>query len=189
MNQGELLMNTVAPTLRMHEAYARELVADLDEAQMDASGGVGLENTPRFTLGHLCTGCAMTRRVFEAPGADRASGLDVPEVYVELFQRKGPADRRTPEASVGAPSRDELVDELIRQHGLLEESVRGAPDALLAEHCPWKLGHLLPTNADLVMFACSHEALHLGQLAAWRRAMGLPAAMARLIDQAPETQK
>ena len=181
MKQGELLMNTVAPTLRMHEVYARELVCDLDDQQMDASGGVGHENTPRFTLGHLCTGSAMTRRVFEQPGADRTSGLDVPAVYVELFQRRGPADRRTPHASGDAPLRDELLDELARQHGLLEKAVRGAPDELLAETCAWKLGHLLPTNADLVMFVCSHEALHLGQLASWRRAMGLDAAMARMI--------
>lgn len=181
MSAGEALMDTVAPTLHMHEAYARELLGDLDETQMDQVPGAGHENTPRFTIGHLCTGCALTRRALEHPDEDRSGRLDVPEVYQDLFQRRGPADRRTPEASSAAPTRDALLGELERQHAMLDAVVRAAPDAVLARPCAWKLGHLMPRHADLVLFVCSHEALHLGQLASWRRAMGLEAAMARMI--------
>ena len=39
----------------------------------------------------------------------------------------------------------------------------------------------LPTLADSTLFmAISHEAMHLGQLAAWRRGQGLPSAMLEL---------
>jgi DinB superfamily len=181
MTAGDTIMRMVRPILTMHEAYARELTADLDEPAMDAVPGIGHENTPRFTIGHLCTGSALTRWVLEHPDADEIGRLDMPEVYAELFLRRGPADRRLPEASPAAPSRDELLAEFARQHELLDRTVRATSDEVLDRPCEWKLGHLLSRHTDLVMFACSHEALHLGQLASWRRAMGLGAAMARMV--------
>ena len=37
----------------------------------------------------------------------------------------------------------------------------------------------MPTLGDaVVFFAVSHEAMHLAQVAAWRRARGLPSALA-----------
>lgn len=185
MSVGTTTMEFVLPTLRMHEAYAGALIGDLSEVQLDASPGPGLENTPRFTIGHLCVGCAMTRRGIQNPGGDRYANLDVPDVFVEQFGRKGPQDRRIPEARPNAPGVDELLSEFGRQHDELNRAVRAAPDDALNQPCSWKLGHLLPRHVDLVMFVCTHEALHLGQLAAWRRAKGLDAAMARMIADAP----
>ncbi len=181
MTLGQSTMALALPTLRMHEAYAGELIRDLSEAQLDASPGPGLENTPRFTIGHLCVGCAMTRRGIQDPGGDRDANVDVPDVFLEQFGRKGPQDRRLPEAMPDAPHVEELLSELRRQHDELDRAVRDASDDVLNHPCSWKLGHLLPRHVDLVMFVCTHEALHLGQVAAWRRAMGLDAAMARMI--------
>ncbi len=188
MGVGDALMEMVGPTLRMHEAYARELAGDLTEEQMDAAPGVGHENTPRFTVGHLCTGAALMRFVIERPGEDKTGRLDLPEAFQVHFQRKGPADRRLPsETGIGAReaglTRDIVLDEFALQHQKLEAAVRAASDELLDSPCTWKLGYLLGRHSDLVMFVCSHEMLHLGQLASWRRAMGLPAAMARMIRE------
>jgi uncharacterized damage-inducible protein DinB len=122
----------------------------------------------------------MTRRALENARGNHTHGLDVPPVFDTLFRRAGPADRRTPVESPDAPSRDQLLSELRRQHQLLAQTVRDLDDAALALPCEWKLGHVLSRHADLVMFVCSHEMLHLGQLASWRRAMGLDAAMARM---------
>ena len=179
---GIRLMDTALPTLRMHEAYASELIGDLCEEDLDMVPGVGHENTPRFTIGHLCTGSALTRWVIERPEEDKVGRLDIPEIYQELFQRRGPADRRFPCAASDAPSGAELLEQLAYQHDLLDQSVRAAHDELLARPCAWKLGHLLKRHGDLIMFVCSHEALHLGQVASWRRAMGLGAAMSRMIE-------
>ncbi len=45
----------------------------------------------------------------------------------------------------------------------------------------WRFDGTLPTLADAAVFlAVTHEAQHLGQLAAWRRALGLPSALAAL---------
>lgn len=182
MSPGEEIMRLVRPALTMHEAYAHELTADLDDEAMDAVPGPGHENTPRFTIGHLCTGAALIRWVLEHPDADSIGRLDMPEVFHELFLRRGPADRRLPEASSEAPSRDDLLAEFVRQHQRLDRTVCEVSPDVLARPCEWKLGHLMPRHADLVMFVCSHEALHLGQLATWRRAMGLEAAMARMVS-------
>ena len=45
----------------------------------------------------------------------------------------------------------------------------------------WRFSEYMPTMLDLITFMCiNHEAMHLSQLAAWRRAMGLPSALASL---------
>jgi len=173
----------LVPAFRMHEAYARELVGDLDEAQLDQAPGPGLENTPRFTIGHLCCATAMTVRLLEHPDDDRSVELDLPAGYQELFGRMGPGDRRTPEASASAPSAEDLLAEFARQHAKVEAALERVEEAELAKACEWKLGAYLPRVADVVTFQCVHEMLHLGQLAAWRRAMGLPAAMARMAER------
>ena len=150
---------------------------------MDASPGRGHENTPRFTLGHLCTGAALTRHALEYPDASSRDEIDVPTGYDALFRRQGPGDRRTPTADPSAPTREMLVREFERQHAALLDTLRRTDDDVLERPCPWKLGHLMPRHADLILFVCSHEGLHLGQLASWRRAMGLEAAMARMTNR------
>ena len=71
--------------------YARRLVGDVPAGLMCTSGGVGLENHPAFTIGHLVTGSSLGCALL---GLDR----DAPAGWAELFERKGPADRRLPEA-------------------------------------------------------------------------------------------
>jgi len=181
----DALIDLTMPALRMHESFATQLVHDLDEEAMDAVPGPGHENTPRFTLGHLCMASSMTVWVLEDPHASRESMvLDVPDGYADLFQRMGPADRRLPEIAEGVtpPSRDELLAELTRQHDRVEHALRGSTDDVLEERLTWKLAHHLPRVADVVQFQALHEMLHLGQLASWRRASGLPAAMARMTE-------
>ena len=58
---------------------------------------------------------------------------------------------------------------------------RGPGDPRLPESEDWAFGRDLPSRADVALFmALTHEALHLGQLAAWRRARGFPSALRAL---------
>lgn len=152
--------------------YARRLVADVPDDWMARSAGPGHENHPAFTLGHLVIGSAIAAEIL---GLDR----DVPSGWAELFERQGPGDRRLPSEVAGVyPPKHELLAALTRQHERVAAGVRKADAAVLETPFEWRLDEWMPTMGGVLAFLCTaHEAMHLGQLAAWRRAMGLPAAL------------
>ncbi len=156
--------------------YAQALVADISADQCTESGGPGLENHPAWTIGHLVTGSDL---LAEDLGLER----DLPEGWRELFERRGPGDPRLPDPERRAyPPMEELLAELERQHARVEDAWRKmAAGTDLDERLAWRFGAELPTLGDAVVFlAVSHESMHLGQLAAWRRARGLPSALGSL---------
>lgn len=155
--------------------YAAALIADLNHEQGTESSGPGLENHPAWTIGHLVTGADL---LAEDLGLER----DLPVGWQELFERRGPGDPRLPDPRREAyPSLADLLAELARQHARVEQAWReklvpGGAD--LEAPLTWRFGAALPTLGDATLFlAVSHEAMHLGQLAAWRRARGLPSAL------------
>ena len=156
-------------------AFAYQLVEDLSEAQMSTKPFRGFENHPAFTLGHLVTGSAMMVE-------DLGGEMQLPAGWDELFLRKGPGDPRLPNPDPSNyPGKSELLSELSRQHRRVAESLLTKTDAQLHETVRWRFGKFMPTLLDLTVFMCiNHEAMHLGQLSAWRRAMNLPSALAAL---------
>jgi hypothetical protein len=155
--------------------YAYELVADIDDAMMCTSPGKGFENHPAFTLGHLVTAAALTVKYLGGP-------YKLQPGWEELFRRKGPGDSRLPELNFGQyPKKDILLAELTQQHQAVEEVITDLDENRFKEPAHWRFDDHMPTLGDLLYFMCvSHEAMHLGQLAAWRRAMNLPSALANL---------
>lgn len=165
------LLNAYAFNLR----YANALVADVDDNDMTHSPSAGLENHPAFTLGHLISGAALTVKYL-------GGTYDLDPEWEELFKRKGPGDSRLPEPdSSRYPSKAELLKELTRQHEQVESLIRDLDETKFDEPTTWRFNSYMPTLGDLIYFMCvTHESMHLGQLAAWRRAMGLPSALAKL---------
>jgi len=156
--------------------FARALVVDLTAEQCTSAGGAGLENHPAWTIGHLASAADM---LAEDLGLKR----DLPDRWRELFERRGPGDPRLPDPDAAAyPSMEALITELERQHARVERAWRGKLEAAgLDEPLAWRFGDDFPTLGDAtVFFAVGHEAMHLGQLAAWRRAHGLPSALGSL---------
>ena len=155
--------------------YARELVSDLAPEQWTVSPGPGHENHPAWTLGHLVTGSDL---LAEDLGLEREVSLE----WRDAFERRGPGDPRLPDADPTAyPSGESILAELERQHARVAERWATMPDSELDAPCHWRFGSDLPTVRGVALFlAVSHEALHLGQLAGWRRALGLPSALARM---------
>lgn len=165
-------------SLRFIEAYAARLTADLTPEQMTYSAGPGHENHPAFTLGHLVTAADMAAQDLGLPS-------DLPPGYADLFLRRGPSDRRLPAPANGQQSyqsRVALLAELNRQHNRIIARLGSVSnEQLQAPVEQWKLAAYFPTLLEtLVFMTTTHAATHLGQLAAWRRAMGLPAAMAEM---------
>jgi hypothetical protein len=155
--------------------YSAELANDVPEEQMYRSFGPGLENHTAFTLGHLVIASALVAEELEEP-------YSVPKDWDDLFRRRGPGDARRPGPfKVGMPSCRDLLSELERKHRIVESLILGLSDEALGRRVKWRFDSHYPSLADYLHFMCvTHEAMHLGQLAAWRRAAGLDSALARL---------
>jgi hypothetical protein len=175
-NKGTTAMiSAIIKTYDFNLKYAAELVSDIKEEDMYRSLGPGLENHPAFTLGHLATGSAL---MAECLGRESY----IPTVWTALFQRKGPGDPTLPlERTKDSPSKQELVKELSKQHEVVKEALLALPDEKLSESVDWRFSNHFGSLLDLTAFMCmTHEAMHLGQLAAWRRAAKLTSALARM---------
>jgi hypothetical protein len=147
----------------MNLAFAKRLVADLSADQMCAQPH-GVVNHPTWSLGHL---------VVTGDRLGTLLGLDahLPEGWAETFKTGG-----TPAADGAAfPARDELLSAFDAQHARNAKALAGADAATLAQpHPNEKARAHFPTIGDLAIFLMTaHEMDHLGQIAAWRRAMGL----------------
>ena len=144
----------------------KRLVSDLSDDQMCAQPH-GVVNHPAWSLGHLAVA---------ADHAGKLLGLssDLPSGWTETFKTGG-----IPSADKSLfPGKDELVRVIARQHERIAKQLADVDPAALNQPNPSEKqrGHF-PTVGDFVIFLMTaHEMDHLGQIAAWRRAMGLGAA-------------
>jgi hypothetical protein len=163
-----LLQSTVKQLAAMHRGYLGTLVQDIPEARM-AEQFPGVPNHPAWHLGHL------------AVSADQ---------LIEVFGGK----RRFDEATWGKygmgstpvgdraayPSKEEclsMFDE--RRNALVAAFLAAPPERLTAGNPVASLAAQLPTIADLATFLIlTHEGMHFGQLATWRKAAGMKGALA-----------
>ncbi len=155
--------------------YAHKLVADLSNEQMTSVPGIGFENHPAFTLGHLVSGGEM---VINGLGGQ----YEMIHGWRDLFERKGPGDPTIPDNDYTKyPSKLELLRELSNVHRLVKELLEKTPIEVLETRVEWRFDRFMPTELDSIIFMCiTHESIHLGQLGAWRRAMELPSALAAI---------
>ncbi len=169
------MKQTILNSYRFNLAYAEQLVADVPEELMTHHGGDGLENHPAFVLGHLISASALVAELL-------GGKFEMPEGWEALFRRKGPGDPRKPEQDkLLYPAKEELLNEYRRQHALVEKLLMAKTDEELQQPFQWRFAEFFPTVYDRVHFLCNnHETMHLGQLAAWRRSVGLPSALVRL---------
>lgn len=146
--------------------FAQTLVSDVTREQMVEQPN-GLVNHPMWSLGHLTVA---------ADGLGKLFGLDsaLPEDWETSFATGG-----VPSGDIKAyPSKDDLLATLTTEHERNTEAVLKAGSAWFAEPHPHEgTRKYFPTVGDMVIFLMtSHEMDHLGQVAAWRRAMGLGSA-------------
>lgn len=147
------------------QMYATALVSDIDDSQFALQPFPGA-NHPAWIIGHLC--------VCEDSSARSLGARSVcPEGWYDLFE-PGTTPQSDAQRSI-YPSKEVLFEQLDRGHHALCDIVRTVDDAIWSEPNPIDvLRELLPTQADAVAHVMTtHPAMHCGQLAAWRRAMGL----------------
>lgn len=159
------MISAVVHVYAINLGYTKKLVADLSDAQMIAQPVAGQTmNHATWVLGHLC---------MASNGAGVMLGLPpaVPEAWGALFGMKS-----TPLADGSRyPGKAELLSTLESLHERASIRVLKATLDELGQPSPERARARFPSVGDFVAFLMtSHESTHLGQLSAWRRAMGLP---------------
>lgn len=158
------MLNHVLKTYALNLMVAELLVDDITPEQMCQQPN-GLINHPAWSLGHLITS---SREAGKLIGAE----ADLPASWAQKFKAGTPPDPDT----AANPSKEELLSELKKIHERLSETLPGVDAAKLEEQHPVEeVRKYFPTVGDQVVYSMTaHEMDHLGQVAAWRRAMGLP---------------
>lgn len=143
--------------------YARLLVADVPEEKLTIQPS-GIVNHPAWTLGHLANTADLALKLLGG------SPLCTAE-WGEKFGRGS-----TPVADRAAyPTKEALMAALETGHGKLAAAAEAATGETISAVNPIERNrHSFPTVGALVAhIMTTHEANHLGQLSAWRRAMGM----------------
>lgn len=163
------MLQQVLRVYGMNLKLAEMHVSDLSDAQM-VEQPAGVINHPAWTLGHL----AMV-----ADNLAKLLGLE--STYPEAWRAAGMPGGTPTGNAADYPTKQQLLNQLTAQHQRVAEAF-GAVDAgrLAQPHPNERARERFPTVGDYaVTLMTTHEAGHLGQLAAWRRAMGLPSATGR----------
>ena len=144
--------------------YLREQVADVSAAAMVAQPG-GVVNHPAWVVGHLAVTCQMLGEV---------AGVR-PWLPEEWGRRFGTGS--VPVADAAAyPAKEELLATLADAQARLTRAVEELDDAQLDAPFPDPAYRdVFPTvRHALTQVMVGHAAFHVGQVAVWRKAMGLP---------------
>ena len=148
-------------TARLILQYAQANLADIPDEKMTALPA-GLVNHPSWIVGHIVLAAEQAITVLggQAACADECAAL---------FQDP-------PAADAGPfPAKADLMAALTDCYARLEKAFEAASDEQLAQPLPVDaMRDVFPTVGDMAVGVLTiHPALHLGQLAAWRTAMGM----------------
>lgn len=162
-------MDAVLHSFRYGLDFLREQVADVAAADMVAQPG-GIKNHPAWVIGHLTYTCQMLG------GAVAGINEWLPADWAARYGT-GSVPVADPAAYEPKP---ELLARLADAQARLAAAVARLHDAALDAPFPDpSLHEVFPTvRHALTQVLVGHAAFHIGQVSAWRRAMGLPA-MAR----------
>ena len=164
----------IAASCDLGIGYAERLLEGIqadDFGKFARPGGEVIEsNHPAFIYGHLSL---YPQRVLTNLDQD-ATSVKPSDKYEELFSPKTTCVD-DPDGSI-YPGMDEIVEKMVSGYRKTSETLRAAEDGLFARENPaeGRMKELFPTNgAAIGFYVGGHVMMHIGQLSAWRRAMGL----------------
>jgi hypothetical protein len=160
------LIDAVVRAWAAQREYAAKLVADLSDADMVSQPAAGtVMNHPAWTLSHLAS--------YHGALAAMLKGEPFADPLTSPFAR---GSRPSADPAAYRP-KETLVREYLQGHELVGTTLAATPPAVLDRPIPlerWR--ERFPTVGDAIVYLMlSHEAMHLGQVSAWRRAGGRPA--------------
>lgn len=169
------LGNVIADSLALAVGYADRLLRGVPADRFPrfaAPGGVIVtSNHPAFIYGHLSLYAPKVLRQVGHPAPP------VPEHFEERFS-KDAACVDDPDLDL-YPRLQEVVEFFTEGHRMVSTALRSTPDDVFQQPNPaaGRMRDLFPTIGSVQAFYCGgHMMMHLGQMSAWRRMEGMPAA-------------
>jgi hypothetical protein len=163
---ASFLVGTLKPTLWYAELLVKDIPADKFAHMPHPT-----MNHPAFNIGHLSL---YPNRLFTIIG--QPEKVVEKTGYKELFAAGVPCV----EQDGRYPHKDELVSCFMDRYRAASEAIAKLPDDVLRSENPMegRLKEMLPQLGMAVNFLLNnHIMAHLGQISAWRRALGLPSVM------------
>lgn len=168
-----MIGSMIADSARISISYAERLTSGVTAeqfARFAEVGGTTIEsNHPAFVLGHLSI---YPCRIVEDLGGD-ASSIKPSEKYEALFSPSATC-LDDPEGKL-YPAMDEIAEKFFAAHQAAIEALLAADDSAFAVENPNEAmrGKFATKGAMHAFYLGGHVMIHMGQLSAWRRAMGL----------------
>ncbi len=163
----------IAASARLGLGYAERLLSDVKPDQFARFATIGdtviESNHPAFIYGHLSL---YSSRVISEVGGD-ASAFEPAENWIKVFSKDAKCVD-DPDGSI-YPSMDEVTAALLDGHRAAADALEAAPDDvfLTANANEAAKAKFPTTGAMLGFYVGGHFMLHMGQMSAWRRAVGL----------------
>jgi hypothetical protein len=166
----------IVSAAKISRSYAERLLVGITPQQFARSpvnnGKLIQTNHPAWVYGHLAI---YPVKIATMVGLD-SPRFAAPAAFEPLF--KDATESKDDAAGTNYPSMETITTAFFTRHDALFEALAGVSDAaLLAETADEKARIRFPQVGSRVLFMCNnHIAMHLGQVSAWRRCMGLPPA-------------
>jgi hypothetical protein len=167
------LGNIIADSLQLSMGYAERLLRDVPKdqcARVARVGGVAVDsNHPAFIYGHLSLYAPKVLWQLSAPTPP------IPAHFENLFS-KDASCKDDPDLY---PPMDDITAFFFEGHRMLSGALRNTPNEAFEKPNPagGKMTERFPTLGSVHAFYCGgHIMMHLGQMSAWRRMMGLGSA-------------
>lgn len=163
----------IADSAKISLSYAQRMRAGISAEQFGrfaCIGGVAVtSNHPAFVYGHLSL---YSSRVVEQLGGD-AAPIKPTDLYVEKFGHTATCVD-DPDGTVYPPM-DEIVERLLSGHQAAIDALLLADDErFLVPNSNEAMRSKFATNGSMHAFYLGgHFMIHMGQISAWRRMMGL----------------
>jgi len=160
------MIDHVLAVVERNLGYAQALLADVPDDRM-CEQPAGYPNHPAWQIGHITLTCDFVGGML---GLDPA----LPAAWKDLFGMGTPPTGDPP----AYPSKSELTEAFQSSHARFCDALRAADASSLASPVPDEmLRNLFPSiGAAAIGVLTAHQAVHLGQLSAWRKLAGFPSA-------------
>ena len=160
------MIDLLRPQCDFNLWFARNLVTDVPDDQMSAQPIQGqVINHPAFLLGHVA---------WADDNALKMLGVQPPAAAAEINALCAQGTKPLSDRSK-YPSKDAMLKYFEEAQGRLVAAIAKAKPETLAQPTPERMRAMFPTVHQMLLgLLTGHTAFHLGQISAWRRAMGMP---------------